>query len=64
MAKMKPCPFCGSNPAMHEYPDGKGTHFIMCSNEKCEVQPQTSWYKTKAVVIKKWNTRLGEQARA
>ena len=63
---LKPCPFCGSDPAVFEKPK---SHFyqhvhtieygytIECRNELCMVKPTTEWYITKEAVIAAWNTR-------
>ena len=57
--ELKPCPFCGKQPELHEWHNGKGvvTFQVCCENENCACRPFTRQYIRIIPVIDAWNER-------
>lgn len=61
MDKLKPCPFCGTEPVIRQWP-GTNTLYIECINKKCKMNPSTGlqrWSKIE-VHIEAWNRRVDD----
>lgn len=55
---LKPCPFCGLPPKMHEATIGNMSCWVVyCKNTICEVRPQTFYKRTRTSEIEAWNRR-------
>lgn len=54
MSKLKPCPFCGSDPVLTTI--GNPWYWVSCL--ECKIT--TKSYNSKSQAIKAWNTRLNE----
>ena len=52
--KLKPCPFCGSEPEIYST---KTIYRIYCDDEKCHVHPDIWQMGTFEEIAQKWNTR-------
>lgn len=57
--ELKPCPFCGGQALLDEW---CGSFKIRCSNDDCDIKPDTYSDSVKSEVIRLWNKRAGEQA--
>jgi hypothetical protein len=58
MDKLKPCPFCGSEPRCVEF---NGLFIVVCGKgEECEVLPKTRFFKTAQLAIEAWNRRSSD----
>ena len=61
--KLKPCPFCGGEAIMYEYPlnDDRTINLfaVGCNNENCGVLPESPYY-IKENAIEAWNTRANQ----
>ena len=55
MSELKPCPFCGEEPNVFSFNDGR--FIVECSNSDCDVYPYTSIHHDKADAIAAWNQR-------
>ena len=55
MSELKPCPFCGEEPELFDFTDGR--FIVQCSNSDCDVYPYTSIHRDKADAIAAWNHR-------
>ena len=53
--KLKPCPFCGS-PAKESFDASNNEHWVLCSNDSCDIQPAAS-SRILNDVREMWNTR-------
>lgn len=61
--ELKPCPFCGGEVRMIEFPESptlRAQYQVACRNEKCRIQPLTFWTDTPEWAAYFWNTRKGE----
>lgn len=59
--KLKPCPFCGKVPSGIRFVGNPiNKWYVECTNEKCRIQPATSYHKMKGVVVREWNKRAKE----
>lgn len=61
-AKLKPCPFCGSEAKFSEvgingFPKCN-KHAVRCENEKCAIQPSTKYFDNVNEAINSWNRRV------
>ena len=54
--KVKPCPWCGSQPKIVDVGDGGVT--VRCISDKCKVKPGTCASMSQSVVVNQWNKRL------
>lgn len=54
--ELKPCPFCGVRPHLHEDASHSTAFFVHCYDYKCPVQP-SAYGLSKAEAIAAWNTR-------
>ena len=63
MEHLKPCPFCGAEPAIGERVGiGNRKYFyIACENDNCRINPGTDLHIKKSVVIKEWNRRASDE---
>ncbi len=51
---IKPCPFCGSDPAL----DRQGSYwYIRCQKMICDVRPSSHLHPAKYLAIQAWNKR-------
>ena len=59
--KLRPCPFCGSQPVVikDSLPE-KDLFYISCGNENCDVVPDTRAYKTVERAAADWNRRIDD----
>ena len=59
MDELKPCPFCGGKAMLiaNRYRHEQTSFFVKCSNEECEVIPETYENEIIDFVIKAWNRR-------
>ena len=61
MEELKPCPFCGEIPELHEWHNRYNVHFITfqvcCENEDCPCRPFTHQYGRIIPAIEAWNSR-------
>lgn len=57
--KMKPCPFCGTFPAIYEN-RSESTFTIECLNFMCRLHVKTYVSETEEAAIELWNTRAEE----
>ena len=55
MSELKPCPFCGEEPEIFDFTDGR--FIVQCSNSDCDVYPYTKIHHDKADAITAWNQR-------
>ena len=55
MSELKPCPFCGKEPEIFDFKDGR--FIVQCSNSDCDVYPYTSIHRDRADAITAWNQR-------
>lgn len=55
MSELKPCPFCGEEPEIFDFKDGR--FVVQCSNPDCDVYPYTSIHRDRADAIAAWNQR-------
>ena len=53
--ELKPCPFCGTRPALI-YP-GTNQRQVGCRSDRCKIQPHTMPSERIEVVVQEWNTR-------
>lgn len=53
---LKPCPFCGKVPVPEPSGINNDGLLIECANDKCGVQPHTSWAPPQAALAA-WNRR-------
>ena len=60
MEKLKPCPFCGGNPKVGSLGGDKENWCIWCENCLLACAETGVSGKTKADIIKAWNTRAKE----
>lgn len=60
MEELKPCPFCGQIPELHEWHNKKDviTFQVCCENEDCTCRPFTREYIRIIPVIEAWNCRV------
>lgn len=56
-AKLKPCPFCGSD-RVHIFRDEDEYYFIICENCECSV---SGLFETEEEATRAWNTRAEVQ---
>ena len=54
--ELKPCPFCGVRPHIHDDASHSTAFFADCYNDNCTVQP-SAYGLSKAEAIAAWNTR-------
>ena len=54
-AKPLPCPFCGAEPEVFSFDDGR--FLVLCSNTECKVRPFTYIRDTREQAIADWNAR-------
>jgi len=56
--ELKPCPYCGKEPALNtsRFPDGRG-YWVECNNTRCYVSVCTIREASEKRVIDIWNTR-------
>lgn len=57
--KLKPCPFCGSEPQII---DDRDEIIIECANADCQVLCETQNVETMCDAIRAWNTRAESKA--
>ena len=60
--ELLPCPFCESQPTVHNDTDGP-FWVVACGNLECAAQPETSG-KTEADAIAAWNHRATQPTQA
>ena len=59
--ELKPCPFCGRQPALLQNFKKTG-YFVVCNNHGlCVIRPETYDYPTADEAIDAWNTRADTQ---
>lgn len=49
-----PCPWCGQQPTLSRWRDGK-QFVIHCDNRNCEIWPSTEGHKTVEEAVAVWN---------
>jgi len=57
---LKPCPFCGGSAKESDFLNRKADgslYSVGCSNEGCEVMPETSFHRTSKEAREAWNQR-------
>ena len=57
--KLKPCPFCGTNPSVYSLQFEPDTYVVECNNftTKCPMKACTYGRNSREEAIKVWNTR-------
>jgi Lar family restriction alleviation protein len=60
MAKLKPCPFCGSKPTTVRHHTSIKQYITACSRFGCPVSKFPRDYKTKKQAIQSWNRRVDD----
>lgn len=64
--RLKPCPFCGGEPRLHDRTDGAGFRhaWVQCHGRYCPTQPYTrDVYDTATKAIAAWNRRAKEKGK-
>lgn len=56
--ELKPCPFCGIPPKIHETNAANIDWWVVyCKNKVCEVRPMTHYRRIRREAIEAWNRR-------
>jgi hypothetical protein len=60
-AKLKPCPFCGSDAEIMESGSRTNNFAVRCpAFDVCEISPSTDWWLERGDAIDAWNKRDGD----
>ena len=58
---LKPCPFCGLPPKMHETTIGNMDFWVnYCKNNVCGVSPTSKYRRLRREAIEAWNRRFSD----